>query len=730
MAQRTVKVDTVLGAGAKEGMEQLGFKVKEVDGQVDRLNRDLKQTADETAKAAATMELLKVAASGAGDKVDAFGKKRTVLEDLDTAIVQTQGRVRALGDEFNRTGNADIFRDLRKAKADLKDLENLGADLKGAMETGGKEAGRTFLQSFGSAIQGVLSTPVLGPLSVALIAAITALLLPAINGAFIALGTMGGIATGVVGQLKDPRVQAAIKDFGTSFMTEFKADTSSFAEPIMASLQTLLSTLKGALRSIDFGALSKDLQPLIDGIGDLVTELLPGFNKMLASSGPIMHEVNAGLHVLGVSLSMMFDLISKSGPGAVEGLRLLFGMLGGVLVSLGAAVFAASQAFHYLLIAIEFVAGMLDKLFGVFEKVANNPVFKLLAFLAKGVHDAIQSFREGASDVNTLGKSLDTTGGSANKAAIDFDKLAGTLSQTKNTADSLQAAMAQKLFTQIINVDQAILGWNKSLLDLHDTLDKNHQAIDKHTGLVAMNTRAGIENREAVLAAMTANMQQYQAFIAAGGAADVATRNYDHNTAALEAMLHKAHFSQKAIDDMIGSLRSVPGKTQTEIAMYGLTEAINRLGYLLAELNHLNGSSYGFTVTDKHVYETDYITHQQGEHKRWGGIYQHAAAGLLDEAKVYSATDPGRFVIAEPATGGEAFIPRLGDYNRSTGILDQAARWYGGRFVPAGGMGGQMYAPVYHISVNALDARAAGTVVIEAIKSYERSNGTNWRTSP
>ena len=63
---------------------------------------------------------------------------------------------------------------------------------------------------------------------------------------------------------------------------------------------------------------------------------------------------------------------------------------------------------------------------------------------------------------------------------------------------------------------------------------------------------------------------------------------------------------------------------------------------------------------------------------RWGGVYAFAAGGVTT-AHIGHGT---RYKWAEPETGGEAFIPRLGDYQRSTSILDIAAGWYGGSFVP------------------------------------------------
>lgn len=96
-----------------------------------------------------------------------------------------------------------------------------------------------------------------------------------------------------------------------------------------------------------------------------------------------------------------------------------------------------------------------------------------------------------------------------------------------------------------------------------------------------------------------------------------------------------------------------------------------------------------------------------GKRYRWGGIHQ-AQSGLTWEAGI--VRDP-TILFGERATGGEAFIPRLGSYPRSMSILAQAAKWYGAEVVPRGqairpvmGVSGResfTFAPVVHVQVRA-----------------------------
>ncbi|KPC64435.1 hypothetical protein, partial [Streptomyces chattanoogensis] len=56
---------------------------------------------------------------------------------------------------------------------------------------------------------------------------------------------------------------------------------------------------------------------------------------------------------------------------------------------------------------------------------------------------------------------------------------------------------------------------------------------------------------------------------------------------------------------------------------------------------------------------------------RWGNVY-HAEDGLLRQANAWGPGDT-MYAWREPATGGEAFVPKNGDAGRSLGILDTAA---------------------------------------------------------
>lgn len=706
MADRKVSVGLELKAGQFKaeaaGVEE---KVEGIDRKVDKLDRSITKIPPDAAKAAAAMKLLGAESGRASVRMDDLNN-RTSLGTLDQRLIHTRGEVRALAQEFNRTGDANVLEKLFGAQRELKGLESLQKRLTGALRQGAEDGGREGGKSFMSALQGYLSTPAVGPIVGGAIATAVVAALPAVGGALMGAAGLGGIALGVVGQLQDPAVQKAFSAMGHSLSAQLKAATSDFKQPLIAAAGIFGDALGKSLHSIDFGSLSRLVVPVASGLGGFVTNLMPGINHMLEQAVPLLKAFSTDLEHVGTSLSLMFDLMARGGKGAQESLRGLVYVLVGAAAAIGAIVLAASKLTEWFIAAGSAVGGLVEK-FG-----RMIPFGSFIESLGRGVKQFFDSFN-GANDVEVVGRALTTVAANAALTADDFDKLTSAASKMKATFDTVVAAAVGHVFGVLVDAQRATLGWHESLLSLKDTLDQNGRAIDQHTGLISLNTKQGLANREAVLQVMVANMQMYQAMIAAGAGADAARAAFQNNTAALEDMLHKAHFTQKQIDDMIGSLKNVPQKTEAEIATRGLTDAINNLGRLIADLNHLDGASYGFTVTEKHVYESDYLTFRQDERRASGGP---VAAG-----RTYLVGERGPELFTAPAAGSIIPNSRL-----MSGSVD-SARWYGGRFAP-GGMGGGGITVNASVTINAgmgTDGYAVGRQVAEVLRSYVNSRGGN-----
>jgi putative intracellular protease/amidase len=243
--------------------------------------------------------------------------------------------------------------------------------------------------------------------------------------------------------------------------------------------------------------------------------------------------------------------------------------------------------------------------------------------LTEAVHNFFDAVRFGHGDVASFAKAVGDSGATAVLTADDYDQLASTLAKTENNANTLAAAMANKLFTETMNLDQATLSWYSSLTSLGEQLAKNNHIIDIHT-------KKGEEDRAAVLAAVQANMAQYQAFVAVGGSATDAARQYDQNTQALERQLRKAGLTSAEIDNLIGKYKGIPDTVNTTIATNGLTQAINDLADLIAKINGINNKKYTYTIDGNITYHYTGTDFYHGFGASGGRISGYAAGGFAE----------------------------------------------------------------------------------------------------
>jgi hypothetical protein len=178
--------------------------------------------------------------------------------------------------------------------------------------------------------------------------------------------------------------------------------------------------------------------------------------------------------------------------------------------------------------------------------------------------------------------------------------------------------------------------------------------------------------------------QVYDATLKQTGSVGKATSAYRGYWDALEADLRKHHELTPAIQATIDKYRNIPPSKTTQINAPGLAAAMANAGEYAQNIRNIPSSH---TTNIYTVYHTKGIaaTGPLGRNfSRWGGVYEPAADGLLRQAQIYPPISPGRYMIAEPQTGGEAFIPKHGDWGRSMSILKAAGGWLNADVIPRG----------------------------------------------
>lgn len=229
----------------------------------------------------------------------------------------------------------------------------------------------------------------------------------------------------------------------------------------------------------------------------------------------------------------------------------------------------------------------------------------------------------------------------------------------KDTANLAREQLgATEAGQKLVEVWDALNGAMKSadeeMLDAVEATEAVTEAFKENKGALEGNTAAALKNRITLEDAARQAYEAADAYLANGGsaagAAEILERFKNENAAAAIAAGGNAE-QVRALNDQL--YRMPPQRRTTVVIDYKIGARPQGISGLAA-----------FSVL------------------RWGGAFEHADVGLLREAQVFAPRSPARYAFAEPATMGEAFVPKSGDRQRSLGILSQAAGWHGADVVP------------------------------------------------
>jgi hypothetical protein len=549
MADRDVTIDVLAS-------DKTGPAVKGAARNFDQLDKKVKDTDK-------AMKLLGNSSDTASAKVGAVSKKNiSQLESIDKKISEITKSTRALGEEFNRTGNVHVFEKIANNNDNVKALKSLRKDLTSALEGGAQDAESIFEKFSNSASNALGETfTSLPPQAQAAAAAAVAIAGPVLveglsTAALLGIGSLG-IVAGVVLASKDPAVAAAYGTLGSNISTQLQGDLVPFRNNLIDSADVLGAAFDKAEPGIKstFAALSTVIEPLTKGLSGAATNALPGLEEAAKASLPLIRELASDLPRIGSEIGDLGTAFAQSGQGA--------------------------QVFFQLLesnieVDLELLTGLVKSV-----GTAGN----IIAVVGAKLH----LWHLDPAPVNAFGHAIGDTGDEARNAATDYAALDAQLSQVNQTADTVAGAITNKLLAGTLSLDQANLSVAKSLTAVTDSFKENGRQLD-------ISTAKGQANRSAVLDEVSANIQQYNSLINAGVSAQDAAAAYDTNTAALERNLRKAGLTSGQVQDLIGKYKNVPDKVNTEIAINGLSEAINNLNQTLKLINNIHDKSVTISV--------------------------------------------------------------------------------------------------------------------------------------
>lgn len=669
---------------AKVAVDDLGDKVEKLDKELDKIPAD-------AAKAGAALRMLGGDVNAVGDKVTSLGEKNAGLAVLDQKIKETRTEVRKLSEEFVKTGDVDVFRKLNEASGRLANLQTVRKKLADAVLPEPQEIESWFkrvltkAEGFGDsiakvlpdAISGALATPVLGPiiaaaLIAALVAAVSTVLATA-GGLVLGGAGLGLVTGGIIGAiLGDPKTvgDAWSKELA-SVKTEFIDATQPVRQPLLDAVHEFGIALRGINMAAIFGPAAQWLPQLVHGASEFVMWLGRAGEELSKNAGPEVKVIAEELPKVGQAIAVAASAIGEGSEGGAIALKNLFGMIEIVIAGLGGMI------------------GQAEKVYAAIAKFSDLVIPRSWIF------------PEATPQVESFGRALHGAGDELKSFVPDLDKANQELNKTKVTMDSLEATIVDKIFQATMGLDQAFLGVAESLTRVSESIKKNGRELDIHK-------EKGQANREAILGAVQANMELYQAQVKAGMSAEDAAKAYGENTAALEAQLRKAGLTKDQIDGLIGKYRDIPSKVDSDIAINGLTHAINGLTDLIKLINGIHDKTVTVYYRTKGQSLNAPLAH--------GGI-RRAAVGM-----VIPPSDPGTTLVGEPQTGGEALIPLRGIAPMRAAMLGQIAMaGYGYNVVPQGGGGGGMQ------TLRVIVQNPDGRVLRDEIVNWNANRG---RTDP
>jgi methyl-accepting chemotaxis protein len=641
---------TVEASQAKKELRDTKSEAKDLVGEL----QDAARNGDLTAQAIAEI-------GPSAEK--SFGVSERAAEKLNNEIAETAREIKRLDRAFRDTGDVTLFGDLNrqlvKLKGQLKAKELFDRDFG---ETVGEQlaegAGASLMTRLGpvmaklpmpSGAAGAVGAAIGAPIA----ASVASIVGSAVAGAVLGGAGVGGVVGGFTLAARDARVKEALAGLGTEAMAVLGDSAKQFVPIAIQTVGVLRKELRAVKPELDeIFADSADLvEPLTRGFIGLARNALPGVVALLDRARPVIDVLSDRLPDIGDAITEMLENISGDANSAAAGVDLILEGLAGIIRIGGDVVAFFVDMFRWLVNAADAAHSFTESVMGW------NPLFS-------------GRLEEGRQRLDHLTQILNGVHEASDDTAGGFDDLGRSAAETAEEVERLNTAF-DELFAAEMGLDRATIAAKDGMKELKEELTEGRRTLN-------LNTAAGRENASAVLDQIDKFKSLRDARIEHGESIDSANAKYSKDIAGLRKTMLQAGFTAEEIDRLIGKYQAIPAKVNTTVDVKGAQSAVARANQVREALARIpsrkhirisvsspdgsvTGTSGGFT-----------------EFNRYGGVYEHAQTGLLREAAVVSPRSPARYAFAEPATGGEAFIPKRGDMGRSRAIWDYVGqKWLG-----------------------------------------------------
>lgn len=484
------------------------------------------------AQAATVTRRVRSEIDGLGDEADGTGRDMMQLAaNTDVAAHQIDD----LGDEALVTAAelAILERQMHSVGRAAREMDDGGIDLPSIGGGAGRAGG-----SFATGILGGLGHMSFRSKAIGALVGLAVIASPAI-GAIIAgavTGTvgLGGIAGGIGAASKDPRVRAAATEFGHSITTEFFGSGEAFVGPTIKALDILKADFRELNLTSAFLKGAPAVETFAGGVGDLVKNIMPGFNRVMERSPQLSAIMAQGLGDVGTSISDMLTTMIES-KGVMDGLRAAFTLLSGIIRGTGNIVGFLSDRFHELANFSGEVTGVLEDWLGWMP---------LIGPMLRSVNDRSEEWSDTTEGLVLRLDRVTPAQLAANRAIGDLPPIVDDATDAVNLFNDATDTMLGNM----LDVDGANLAVQRGLLSLKESIKEN----GKHW---ETNTRAGLANRDALHSQVVALDRQRRATIDAGGDAEKANAKFAAELKVLEGIARAAGISEAALRDLVGEYR-------------------------------------------------------------------------------------------------------------------------------------------------------------------------------
>jgi hypothetical protein len=450
-------------------------------------------------------------------ETDEAGKKMhdtgTFSQFLAGELEKTKAKVKELGDEFNRTGKADVFASLRGAQRNQSVLEKLKKDLDAVLpsvQKQGIQAGDLFSEGFMSGLGkiGSAAAPVLVPTAIALASE----LLADIGGVVEGAAGFGSIFVGALVQLKtNPQVKAAAHSFASTIGDEFKGETDVFAQPLIDAFDELKADSVGPVRELGqaFAAVAPYVRDLAMYAGAAEEKFAHGFSDAVKKSGPVLEELGRDMTLVAGGFEQFFEQTSKGTTGEVEALDTLAKVIAGTIGYIGFLIRIGSDAYEML---VKFAQGV-NFVVKNFTPLGALMQHALGLDLEKWLDGIAHSADGGGASMSGLAKKMDTTTG-------EIDRQRDAVNKLRNAYDDW--------FGKSMAVDEAQLTLLNDMANLTTATKGQKDAYN-------FATQAGRDHYEQLIRTIKAAKEYRDAQVASGVSAQQADAAYQQTYDSLVA---------------------------------------------------------------------------------------------------------------------------------------------------------------------------------------------------